>query len=69
MQPCWETSCGSGNYVTLFKSVQMIGLHQGKQTAKEITETFKIGLRTVQCINKTWKESGEPLSSRKKLVG
>ena len=35
--------------------------------SKEIAETTKIGLRTVQRIIKNWKDSGrEPSSSRKK---
>lgn len=54
-QPC------HGKDVNLFQKAQIIGLHQAKKT-----ETTKIGLRTVQRIIKTWKDSGEPSSSRKK---
>lgn len=42
------------------------GLHQAKKTTKEIAESTKIGLRTVLRIMKTWKDSGEQSSSRKK---
>lgn len=59
-QPC------RGKDVNLFQKGQIIGLHQAKKTTKEIAETTKIGLRTVQHIIKTWKDSGEPSSSRKK---
>ena len=41
-------------------------MHQVEQTSKEIVETPKIGLRTVQSIIKNWKDSREPLSLRKK---
>ncbi|KAF7648268.1 hypothetical protein LDENG_00159640 [Lucifuga dentata] len=51
-----DISCGRGKDVTLFQKGQIIGLHQAKKTTKEIAETTKIGLRTVQCIIKTWKD-------------
>ena len=50
----------------MFEKGQIIGMHQAEKTSKEIAETTKIGLRTVQHIIKNWKDSGEPLSSRKK---
>ena len=59
-----DISCGRGKDVTLFQKGQIIGLHQAKK--KEIDEATKTGLRTVQHIIKTWKDSGEPSSSRKK---
>ncbi len=61
-----DTSCGRGKYVNLFQKGQIIGMHQAKKTSKEIAETTKIGLRTVQRIIKNGKDSGEPSSSRKK---
>ena len=48
-----DISCGRGKDVTLFQKGQIIGLHQAKKTTKEIDETTKIGLRTVQRIIKT----------------
>ena len=54
-------SCRHGKDVTLFRNGQIIGLHQ----AKKITETTKIGLRTVHCIINTWKDSGKLSSWRK----
>ena len=60
-----DISSGHGKDVTLFQKAQIIDLHQAKKT-KETDETTKTGLRTVQHIIKTWKESGEPSSSRKK---
>lgn len=42
---------------------------RSRKTSKELAETTKIGLRTVQCIIKTRKDSGELLSSRKKSGG
>ena len=50
----------------MFEKGQIIGMHQAEKTCKEIAETTKIGLRTVHCIIKNWKDSGEPSSSRKK---
>ena len=41
-------------------------MHQVEKKSKEITETTKIGLRTVQSITKNQKDSGEPLFLRKK---
>lgn len=35
-------------------------MHQAEKTSKEIAETTKIGLRTVQRIIENWKDSGEP---------
>ena len=61
-----DTFHGCGRDVSLFEKGQVIGMHQAEQTSKEIVETIKIGLRTVQCIIKNWTDSGEPLSSRKK---
>ena len=52
--------------VTLFRNGKIIGLHQAKKITKDITETTKIGFRTVQCVIKTWKDSGELSSWRKK---
>ena len=50
----------------LFQKGQIIGMHQTKKISKELAETTKIGLRTVQRIMKNWKDSGEQSSSRKK---
>uniref|UniRef100_A0A3B5RET6 Tc1-like transposase DDE domain-containing protein n=1 Tax=Xiphophorus maculatus TaxID=8083 RepID=A0A3B5RET6_XIPMA len=61
-----DTSCGRGKDVSLFKKGQIIGMHQAEKTSKEIAETTRIGLRTVQRIIKNWKDGGEPSSSRKK---
>jgi len=41
-------------------------MHQAEKTSKEIAETTKIGLRTVQRIIEIWKDSGEPSSLREK---
>ena len=60
-----DTSCGRGKDVNLFQKGQFISLHQAEKTSKEIAETTKIGLRTVQRIIKKWKDSGETSSSRK----
>ena len=57
-QPCRKTR--------LFEKGQIIGMHQAEHTSKEIAETTEIGLRTVQCSIKNWKDSGEPSSSREK---
>ena len=63
-QPCLKThpwlwkSC-------LFEKGQIIGTHQAEKTSKEIAETTKTGLRTVQCIINKWKDSGKPPSYRK----
>lgn len=61
-----DTSRGRGKDVSLFEKGQIIGMHQAEKTSKEIAETTKIGLRTVQRIIKNWKDSGDPSSSRKK---
>ena len=61
-----DTSCGPGKDVNLFQRGQIIGRHQAKKISKEIAGTTKIGLRTVECIIKNWKDSGEQSSSRKK---
>ena len=45
-----DTSCDLGKSVTLFQKGQIIGLHQAKKTTQEITETNKIGFRTLQGI-------------------
>ena len=52
--------------MSLFKKGQIVDMHQAEKTSKEIVETTKIVLRTVQRIIKTWKDNGEPSSSRKK---
>ena len=59
-------SWGHGQHVTLFHKGQIIGLHQAQKITMEIAETTKIVLSTVQCIIKTWKDSGELSCSRKK---
>lgn len=61
-----DISYGRGKNVTLFRNGQIIGLHQAKKRTKDIPETTKIGFRTVQFIIKTWKDSGELSSWRKK---
>ena len=61
-----DTSRGSGKDVSLFKKDKIIGMHQAEKTSKEIAETIRIVLRTVQIIIKNWKDSGKPSSSRKK---
>ena len=58
-----DISCDRGKDVTLFQRGQII---KAKKTTKETDETNKVGLRAVQRIIKTWKESGEPSSSRRK---
>ena len=55
-----DTSHGRGKDVNLFEKGQIIGMHQAEKTPKEIAETTKIGLRTVQSITKNCKDSGEP---------
>ena len=59
-----DTSHGRGK--DLFERGQVIGMHQAEKTSKETAETTKIRLRAVQRIMKNWKDSGEPLSSKKK---
>lgn len=39
---------------------EIIGMHQAENRCKEIEETTKIGLRTIQRIIKNWKDCGEP---------
>lgn len=41
-------------------------LHQSKKSSREIAKITKIGV-TVQRTTKTWKDSGESSSSRKKF--
>ena len=60
-----DTYRGCGKDVSLFEKGQIIGMHQAKKTSKELAETTKIRLRTVQHI-KNWKDSGESSSSREK---
>ena len=55
-----------GKDVILFQRGQIIGLHQAKKTTEEIDESTKTELRTVKHIIKTWTDSGEPSSWRKK---
>ena len=61
-----DTSRGRGKDVRVFEKGQIIGMHQAEKTSKEIAETTKIRLRTVQRIIKNRKDSGEPSSSREK---
>ena len=61
-----DTSHGHGKDVSLFERGQITAILQAEKTSKEIAETTKNGLRTVQCIIKNWKDSGEPSSLRKK---
>ena len=61
-----DTSCGRGKDANVYQKGQIIGMHQAKKTSKEIAENIKIGLRTVQCMIKNWKDSRESSSSRKK---
>ncbi|KAG2461113.1 RFNG acetylglucosaminyltransferase, partial [Polypterus senegalus] len=61
-----DASRGRGKDVSLFEKGQIIGMHQAEKTSKEIAETTKIGLRTVQRIIKNWKDGGDPSSSRMK---
>lgn len=58
--------CGRGKDVNLFQKGHIIGINSSKENIQEDHETTQTGLRTVQCIIKTWKDSGEPLSLRKK---
>ena len=64
--PFHNVKHNEGHHVALFQKGQIIVLHQAKKTTKEINETIKSGLRSVQHIIKSWKDSGEPSSSRKK---
>ena len=59
-----DVSCGED--ITLFQKGEIIGLHQAKKTSKEFDEITGTGLRTVQRIFKTWKDSGELSTSWKK---
>ena len=61
-----DISCGRGKDVTPFQQGPIISFHQAKKTTKEIAHTTKTVLRTVRCIFKTWKGSGELSSSGKK---
>ena len=61
-----DTFRGGGKDVSLFERCQIIGMHQAAKTSKEIAETTKIRLRTVQGILKNLKDNGEPSPSRKK---
>lgn len=49
-----DVSCGHGN-----KKGQITGLHQEKKTIKVVTEIAGTGLRTVELISKSWKDSSE----------
>ncbi|GBO30769.1 hypothetical protein AVEN_174175-1 [Araneus ventricosus] len=60
---CEIVQRGRGEDVSDFRKGQIIGLHQSKKTTKGITG---IGLRSVQRIIKTGKDSGEPSTSRNK---
>lgn len=48
------------------QEVHLAGMHQVQKASEEFAKTTKIRLRTVQHITKNWKDSEEPLSSRKK---
>ena len=61
-----DIPCSCRKDVTLFQKGQIIGLHQAKKTTKEIVETTKTGLRTVQRIFKNLKDYKWSSSSRKK---
>lgn len=61
------TFCGHGKDVGLLEESQIIGMDKANKTYKKITETAKIGLKIVQCIN-NWKHSGEPLSVVRKCM-
>ncbi len=64
-----DTSCGCGKDVNLFQKGQIIGMHQAKKTSKEIAETTKIGLRTVQYIIKTGRIVGNHHLWGRNVVG
>ena len=38
---------------------QIIGVHQATKTTNKTAETTKTELRTVRCIMKAWKDSGD----------
>ncbi|GBM58445.1 hypothetical protein AVEN_269135-1 [Araneus ventricosus] len=57
----------SRKYVSDFKKGEITGQHQSKKTTKEIAEITGIGLRSLQRIIKTWKDSGEPSTSQNKM--
>ncbi|GBM50011.1 hypothetical protein AVEN_167129-1 [Araneus ventricosus] len=63
---CKTVQRSRGKDVSDFERGQIIGLHQSKKTIKEIAEITGIGLRSVQRIIKTRKDSGEPSTSRNK---
>ena len=69
-QPCLKTYPVFMEHMLLFQKGPIIGLHQvkktkkkqAKKTTKEIAETTNSGF--LKCIIKTWKDSGEPSSSK-----
>ncbi|MEQ2226417.1 hypothetical protein ILYODFUR_027275 [Ilyodon furcidens] len=48
-------------------SETVIDMHQAQKTSKEIAETTKTGLRTVQRIIKNWKDSGDSSSLKEEM--
>ncbi|GBL92449.1 hypothetical protein AVEN_26585-1 [Araneus ventricosus] len=61
---CEVVQRGRGRDVSDFKKDKIIGLNQSKKITKKIAE---IGLRSVQRIIKTGKDSGEPSTTRNKM--
>ncbi|GBM58442.1 hypothetical protein AVEN_269132-1 [Araneus ventricosus] len=57
----------SRKYVSDFKKGEITGQHQSKKTTKDIAEIPGIGLRSVQRIIKSWKDSDEPSTSQNKM--
>lgn len=60
-----DRSCGRGKEVHRFQKDQINGCIKQRKGDAET----KTGFRTVQHIIKTWRDGGEPSSSRKKCGG
>jgi len=53
------TSCGHWKDATLFQKGQINALHQPNKTSTKIAATTETGLRILQQITTTWKDSVE----------
>lgn len=56
-----DASCHLGKDV-FFEKGGIIGLHQVEKTSKDMSETTKIGLRTIHCMTKFSREQDLGLS-------
>lgn len=52
--------CSERDINRLCQNGRVTGKNQAKKTWRELVETMKVGLRTVQRIIKNWTDIGEP---------